>query len=156
GNKETVTVKLPSGEAVDFVIPGGMSDAEAKTYVLSKRPDLFQAPGGQPPDAIAQARAQIAKPVLDRAAALDRPSAGQLIAGTSNVPPTPAQRAVISTVPAVLSGQFLGEAAGGLPKFIQTLASASGGGVGAGMGELATGASPKQALGTAAGTTAAG
>src|SRR5437899_9634655 len=121
GNKETVTVKLPSGEAVDFVIPGGMSDAEAKTYVLSKRPDLFQAPGGQPPDAMAQARALIAKPILDRAAALEKPSAGQLIAGTSNVPPTPAQRALISAVPAALGGQFLGAAAKGLPAFIQTM-----------------------------------
>lgn len=46
-DKETVTLKLPSGESVDFVVPGGMSDAEVKTYVLSKRPDLFQGTSSQ-------------------------------------------------------------------------------------------------------------
>lgn len=59
---ETVTLKLPSGESVDFMVPGGMSDAEVKTFVLSKRPDLFQsqspAPQNPPgtPDAMFQAR----------------------------------------------------------------------------------------------------
>lgn len=41
-DKETVTLRLPSGENVDFVVPGGMSDAEVRTFVLSKRPDLFK------------------------------------------------------------------------------------------------------------------
>jgi hypothetical protein len=42
---ETVTLKLPSGEAVDFIIPAGLSDAQAKGFVFSKRPDFFVTPG---------------------------------------------------------------------------------------------------------------
>lgn len=52
GDKETVTLKLPTGEMVDFVVPGGLSDNEVKAFVMSKRPDLFATqPGtiGPPP-----------------------------------------------------------------------------------------------------------
>src|SRR5713226_8302923 len=44
-DKETVTLKLPSGEEVDFIVPAGLSDAAVKTFVLSKRPDFFVSPG---------------------------------------------------------------------------------------------------------------
>ena len=40
-DNETVTLKTASGELVDVIVPAGMSDAEIKTLVLSKRPDLF-------------------------------------------------------------------------------------------------------------------
>src|SRR2546427_2661131 len=43
-DKETVTLKLPSGEEVDFIVPAGLSDAAVKTFVLSKRPDFFVSP----------------------------------------------------------------------------------------------------------------
>ena len=51
-DKETVTLKLPSGEETDFIIPAGLSDAAAKVFILSKRPDLFTSgmpKKGQPP-----------------------------------------------------------------------------------------------------------
>lgn len=62
-DKETVTLKLPSGEMVDFVVPGGMSDSAVKTFVLSKRPDLFKnaSPFTPPPDAVAQSQQVIQK-----------------------------------------------------------------------------------------------
>jgi len=45
---EQVTLILPNGEKQKFLIPSGLSDAEAKVYVLSRRPDLFQPAKGQP------------------------------------------------------------------------------------------------------------
>jgi hypothetical protein len=42
---ETVTLRLPSGEEFDAVVPAGMSDAQIKAYTVSKRPDLFAAAG---------------------------------------------------------------------------------------------------------------
>lgn len=49
---ETVTLRLPSGEEIDAVVPAGLSDAAIKVYTLSKRPDLFTSglpKKGQPP-----------------------------------------------------------------------------------------------------------
>lgn len=45
-NKETVTLRLKSGEQVDVVVPGGLSDEDVKSYARMKRPDLFGAPAG--------------------------------------------------------------------------------------------------------------
>ena len=58
---EQVTLILPSGKKQAFLIPSGMSDNEAKLYVRSKRPDLFQSPESQAPDALAQARQVISR-----------------------------------------------------------------------------------------------
>jgi hypothetical protein len=44
-NTETVTLRLPSGEEIDAVVPAGMSDAQIKAYTVSKRPDLFAKAG---------------------------------------------------------------------------------------------------------------
>lgn len=41
---ETVSLKLPSGEEVDAIVPSGMSDSDIKYYTRMKRPDLFGAP----------------------------------------------------------------------------------------------------------------
>src|SRR5438445_8395592 len=58
GKTEIVKFQLPDGSIQPFEIPSGLSDSEARTFVLSKRPDLFQSvpPGGQPPNAVAQAK----------------------------------------------------------------------------------------------------
>lgn len=50
---EVVPFELPDGSIQRFEIPAGLSDAEARTFVLSKRPDLFQ----KVPDALKQAQA---------------------------------------------------------------------------------------------------
>jgi hypothetical protein len=42
---ETVTLRLPSGEEIDAVVPAGLSDAAVRIYALSKRPDLFASLG---------------------------------------------------------------------------------------------------------------
>jgi hypothetical protein len=39
---ETVTLRLPSGEEIDAVVPAGMSDAEIRVFTMAKRPDLFE------------------------------------------------------------------------------------------------------------------
>src|SRR3990167_5928819 len=46
---ETVTFKLPSGEMVDAIIPAGMSDAEAKAFMVAKKPDLFRTSSARTP-----------------------------------------------------------------------------------------------------------
>lgn len=43
---ETVTLRLPTGEEVDGIIPGGLSDDQAKSYMQMKRPDVFGPPAG--------------------------------------------------------------------------------------------------------------
>ena len=50
---ETVTLRLPSGEEIDAVVPAGLSDAAVRVYALSKRPDLF-AKLGQPMKGLSQ------------------------------------------------------------------------------------------------------
>src|ERR1700704_2673141 len=55
---EQLTFILPSGERQDFLIPSGMSDAEARVYVLARRPDLFQRKAPSFLDAANQAKQQ--------------------------------------------------------------------------------------------------
>lgn len=43
-NKETVTLKLPSGEMVDTIVPAGMSDGDIRQLMKLKRPDLAGPP----------------------------------------------------------------------------------------------------------------
>lgn len=43
-NTETVTLKLPTGEEVDAIVPAGMSDDEIKTRTKLKYPDMFGPP----------------------------------------------------------------------------------------------------------------
>jgi hypothetical protein len=59
-NKETVTMRLPSGEEIDAIIPAGLSDDQAKSLMRMKRPDLFGAPAGmpKPPNPLADAAAK--------------------------------------------------------------------------------------------------
>jgi hypothetical protein len=45
-NNDTITLKLPTGEMVDAIVPAGLSDDQVKSYVRMKRPDLFGAPAG--------------------------------------------------------------------------------------------------------------
>jgi hypothetical protein len=45
-NKETVTLRTASGEMIDALVPGGLSDVDVKSYVRMKRPDLFGPPAG--------------------------------------------------------------------------------------------------------------
>src|SRR6266849_5290316 len=58
-NGEQVTFILPSGQKQSFLIPSGMSDNEAKLYVRSKRPDLFQSPETPPSNAANQSKQQL-------------------------------------------------------------------------------------------------
>lgn len=161
---EQVTFVLPSGQKQSFLIPSGMSDNEAKLFVRSKRPDLFQTPEQQAPNALAQARAQMAarvhpSPLISpgrEQAPITSPSQEEQI---NRALPQVNQRAKdIRSAVLAMGGAGIGSemagAAQGLPKFIQALAGASGAGAGAGLGALAGGASPKEALSGAAGTTA--
>jgi hypothetical protein len=52
-DKETVTLRLPSGEEIDAVVPAGLSDAEIKVYTMAKRPDLFAKFGKSPSQPLA-------------------------------------------------------------------------------------------------------
>lgn len=62
-NKETVTFKLPTGEEVDAIIPGGLSDADAKSFIQMKRPDLIGPPaqGAGPSKQMSSGEGPIAK-----------------------------------------------------------------------------------------------
>lgn len=157
---EQVTFILPSGQKQSFLIPSGMSDNEAKLFVHSKRPDLFQ---DKPPDVTAQARDVISKmgqgmqPSPLGGAAMTPGQEKQVNAALPGV-----NQRVKDIRSAVLSaggasvGSEMGAMAQGLPKFVQMMAGASGAGAGAGLGALAGGTPPKEALATAAGTTATG
>lgn len=94
-NTETVTMRLPSGEEIDGVVPAGLSDDEVKSYVRMKRPDLFGAPAGiQSP----------ANP-MDQYTQEHSPAAGvaAMSGGTPNLRPA-------STAEGVLGGAGLGAA----------------------------------------------
>lgn len=147
-DKETVTLKLPSGESVDFVVPGGMSDSEVKTFVLSKRPDLFQQ---QPPDANAQA-----KQVLQNIPQYTSPAAGREANDPKNA--YMQQNApMMYGAAGGMAGGALAPSAAGLPAPIRALATSSSIGAGVGAGQLALDPTkPAQALNTAAGATATG
>ena len=54
-DKETVTLKLPSGETVDVIVPSGLDDSQVKALLRQKRPELF-GPTQELPDTMAQAR----------------------------------------------------------------------------------------------------
>lgn len=43
-SNETVTLRLPSGEEIDAIVPSGLGDSDVKSYVQMRRPDLFGAP----------------------------------------------------------------------------------------------------------------
>lgn len=43
---ETVSLKLPSGEEVDAIVPAGLDDAGVKSLVRMKQPDIFGPPAG--------------------------------------------------------------------------------------------------------------
>lgn len=158
-NGEQVTFILPSGQKQSFLIPSGMSDNEAKLFVRSKRPDLFQE---KPPDATAQARDVItkmgqgmqpsplggARPTPDQEKQIDKmlPQVDQRVKDIRS--------AVLAMGGAGIGSGAASAAAQGLPKFLQMMAGASGAGAGAGLGALAGGTPPKEALAGAAGTAA--
>jgi hypothetical protein len=43
---ETVTLKLPSGEEIDAIVPSGLDDAGVKSLMQMKHPELIGPPGG--------------------------------------------------------------------------------------------------------------
>lgn len=47
-DSETVSLRLPTGEMVDAIVPSGLSDDEVRSYAQMHRPDLFGAPAGVP------------------------------------------------------------------------------------------------------------
>lgn len=119
----------------------------------------------QPPDAIAQSRAQMASRVHPTtfispgkdAAPITSPFSEQKI--NQALPQVPGmvkniRKGALQAGGAAFGGEF-GSLAKGLPWFIRMMAGASGAGVGAGAGTLAGGGSPQEALSTAAGTTMA-
>lgn len=148
-DKETVTLKLPSGESVDFIVPGGLSDAEVKTFVLSKRPDLFQQQASGAPDVNAQA-----KQVLQNIPQYTSPAAGREANDPKNA--YMQQNApMMYGAAGGMAGGALAPSAAGLPAPIRALATSSSIGAGAGAGQLALDPTkPAQALNTAAGATA--
>lgn len=158
-NGEQVTFILPSGQKQSFLIPSGMSDNEAKLFVHSKRPDLFQE---KPPDATAQARDVITKAGQNMKPSFfggARPTNEQQQKIDALMPQMPQRVKDIRSAALAMGGAGIGSeaaagAAQGLPAFIKTMAGASGAGAGAGLGALAGGTPPKEALATAAGTTA--
>lgn len=53
GDDETVTLKLPSGEEVDAIVPSGMSDDQVHDLMKQKHPEYFQEQTPAPPKQIA-------------------------------------------------------------------------------------------------------
>lgn len=160
---EIVKFQLPDGSIQPFEIPAGLSDDQARTFVLSKRPDLFKlTPEQQAPNATAQAHQQMASGQttgLNKFDTFQNP-------GNSYVSMSPTGVATSPLIPAKTQASVIGAGLGGealtglkgaaqLPYYIRALATASGAGAGAGAGNLAATGNPKEALGTAAGTTAA-
>src|SRR4051812_37453861 len=82
---ETVTFQLPSGESIDAVIPAGLSDGAAKTYMLSRRPDLFKGMKSNPAFENAPMKTSMA-PGLVRGAASALPVAGGAVGAIAGAP----------------------------------------------------------------------
>jgi polyhydroxyalkanoate synthesis regulator phasin len=138
-DKETVTLKLPSGESVDFVVPSGMSDAAIKTLALSKRPDLFQSKEQQSISQLPNAALQAKKQLLDAPEKTAgfvlppgaKPSGGSIGGGSrfgGGPMREPDSGATLNTLPAV--GGTIGGAVGGIP------GATLGGGAGEAMKQL--------------------
>jgi hypothetical protein len=58
-NTETVTLRLPSGEEIDAVVPAGLSDSQIRAWTVSKRPDLFVSRGKALPGLAQPANARL-------------------------------------------------------------------------------------------------
>src|SRR6266576_979139 len=154
-------VKLPNGKYVQ--IPEGASPEQLQ-QMKSRLVQMQASPEQQAPNAIAQSRAQMAarvhtSPLISpgrEQAPITSPSQEEQI---NRALPQVDQRATdVRSAVLAMGGAGIGsEAAGmaqGLPKLLQVMAGASGAGAGAGLGALAGGTAPKEALDTAAKTTA--
>lgn len=163
---ESVTFILPSGEKQEFLIPSGMSDAEAKTYVLSKRPDLFRGKEAPPTDPAMQAHQQMrnAIGVMANSNAASFPGARPNLSPFTEQGQRQAETGERYNDYQKQSGIFAGTAAGtmatggvlpgikNLPmlnKIISMGGRAGATGLGAGAGALAGGATPEEAKVTA-------
>jgi hypothetical protein len=169
GDNETVTLKLPSGEMVDVIVPAGLSDAAIRTLALSKRPDLFQSQEPSFLDAAKQAHQTtdvIGRgmheappfPFGEGSDALQITSPRQEQYLNERIPLVnqrvkDVRKQALTAAGASFGGEA-GQLASNLPGWISALATASGAGFGAGAGNLAGGGGPKEALGTAAATAA--
>jgi len=105
---EQVTLILPSGKKQAFLIPSGMSDNEAKLYVRSKRPDLFQSEETPPSNAASQSKKQLISNMTE----LMNVSGHRELMGTKPAK-NPDIDATLGALPAV--GGTIGGAFGGVP-----------------------------------------
>lgn len=120
---EQVTFILPSGKKQSFMIPSGMSDNEAKLFVRSKRPDLFQSPETPPSNAGIQSKQQL----MSKMTELMNVSGHRELMG-SKPARNPDINATLGALPAV--GGTVGGALGGVP------GAALGGGAGEAANQL--------------------
>lgn len=120
---EQVTLILPSGKKQAFLIPSGMSDNEAKLFVRSKRPDLFQSPETPPSNAGIQSKQQL----MSKMTELMNVSGHRELMG-SKPARNPDIEATLGALPAV--GGTVGGALGGVP------GAALGGGAGEAANQL--------------------
>jgi len=155
-------VKLPNGKYVQ--IPEGASPEQLQ-QLKSRLIQMQVSPESQVPDAIAQSRAQMAAgvrptsliaPGKDQAPITSPYRESQIDTAMKGMPQRikDIRSAALAMGGAGIGSEAAAGAAQGLPAFIKTMAGASGAGAGAGLGALAGGTSPKEALATAAGTTA--
>lgn len=142
-----------------------LSDADTMQFI-SKFPQKTS-PEQQAPNALAQAQGMFPKPGMGLPpGGKELPPAGrEFEGGNSYVSMSPTGIATSPLIPAKTQVQVIGAGLGGqamaglpgaasLPTALRMLGTASGAGLGAGAGTVVGGGSPKEALGTAAGTTA--
>lgn len=147
---EQVTFILPSGEKQDFLIPSGMSDSDAKSYVFSKRPDLFQAQNAK--NQLMQSKAS---PLSYKPDVADLLRTAQAAGQVPQANPDLAK-----LVPAVGAGMGAGMVAKGGSGLLQLALKMAGAGAGGAAGDVAQqvaekgSADPAQALKTGGGMAA--
>lgn len=157
---ETVTLKLPSGEMVDAIVPAGLDDAGIKSLMRMKHPDVFGPPAGAAGPHVRMEEQNLLDPSNAGAASSGVAPAGKLTGLPGVNPHVPSYREGVSDVslagaPLLAAGPVstalkavagatvgatvakTGAAALGAGKTGQELAETAGGIVGGGIGSQA-------------------
>lgn len=161
GTSEVVKFELPDGSIQPFEIPAGLSDTDARSFVLSKRPDLFHSAAQPPPflDAANQSKQQLLKSPASPNAF--KPDVADLLRNAQAAGQVPqANPDLAKLAPAVGAGMGAGMVAKGGSGLLQLALKMAGAGAGGAAGDVAQqvaekgSADPTQALKTGGGMAA--